>query len=152
MSESSEPVASHAAPALSPPEAEAIATLGYIYGYPLVLMDATRAASTAPANRFMHASEFPDDTFTDVVSPNVDTLYSAAWLDLNAEPIILAVPEMGRRYYTMPLLDAWTNVFAAPGTRTTGGSKARSRSSDRPGRATCRPASRRSRRPRTWSG
>jgi len=123
MSESSESVASHAPTALTPPEAEAIATLGYIYGYPLVLMDATRASSPAPANRFAHAAEFPDDTFTEVVSPNVDTLYSIAWLDLTKEPIVLALPDVGRRYYTMPLLDAWTNVIAAPGTRTTGNGK-----------------------------
>ncbi|HXU04401.1 MAG TPA: DUF1254 domain-containing protein [Polyangia bacterium] len=120
MSESSETVASPAPTALTPHEAEAIATLGYIYGYPLVLMDVTRAAWPTPANRFAHAAEFPDDKFTDVVSPNVDTLYSTAWLDLNKEPIVLALPDVGRRYYTMQLLDAWTNVVAAPGTRTTG--------------------------------
>jgi hypothetical protein len=120
MSEWSEPVASPVTPALTPNEAEAIATLGYIYGYPLVLMDATRASSPAPVNRFAHLAEFPDDKFTDVVAPNVDTLSSSAWLDLHAEPIVLSVPDVGRRYYTMQLLDAWTNVIAAPGTRTTG--------------------------------
>jgi hypothetical protein len=122
MSESHEPVALEQQP-LSAPEAEAIATLGYIYGYPLILMDVTRSLSTTPFNRFAHAAAFPDDKFTDVVSPNVDTLYSQAWLELSKEPIVLAVPEMGGRYYTMPLLDAWTNVFAAPGTRTTGNGK-----------------------------
>jgi hypothetical protein len=120
MSETSESVASPAPAALTAPEAEAIATLGYLYGYPLVLMDATRASSATPPNRFAHAGEFPDDRFTAVVTPNVDTLYSQAWLDLGAEPIVLSVPDVGRRYYTMPLLDAWTNVIAAPGTRTTG--------------------------------
>ena len=122
MSEPHESVASAAQP-LNTLEAEAIATLGYIYGYPLVLMDATRAVSAPPVNRFTHLSDFPDDTFTDVVSPNVDTLYSIAWLDLGKEPIVLAVPDLGRRYYTMQLLDAWTNVIAAPGTRTTGNGK-----------------------------
>jgi hypothetical protein len=107
-------------------EAEAIATLGYIYGYPLVLMDVTRAATASftPANQFDHKHAFPDDTFHDVVKPNVDTLYSIAWVDLSREPIVLAVPELGERYYTMQMLDAWTNVFAAPGTRTTGNGKA----------------------------
>src|SRR3954447_10680629 len=120
MSEWSESSASPATPALTPNEAEAIATLGYIYGYPLVLMDACRASSPTPVNRFAHLAELPDDTCTDVVTPNVDTLYSSAWLDLHAEPIVLSVPDVGRRYYTMQLLDAWTNVIAAPGTRTTG--------------------------------
>jgi len=122
MSETHESVAPAAQP-LNTLEAEAIATLGYIYGYPLVLMDATRAVSTPPVNRFKHVTEFPDDTFTDVVSPNVDTLYSIAWLDLGKEPIVLGVPDLGRRYYTMELLDAWTNVIASPGTRTTGNGK-----------------------------
>ena len=122
MSEPHESVAPAPQP-LNPLEAEAIATLGYIYGYPLVLMDATRAVSTPPVNRFKHVTEFPDDTFTDVVSPNVDTLYSIAWLDLGKEPIVLGVPDLGRRYYTMQLLDAWSNVIASPGTRTTGNGK-----------------------------
>jgi hypothetical protein len=124
MSEFHESVDSERQP-LSQGEAEAIATLGYIYGYPLVLMDLTRAVSSAisPPNQFQHLAAFPDDTFTEVVRPNVDTLYSIAWLDLRKEPIVLGVPDMGRRYYMMPMLDAWTNVIASPGTRTTGSGK-----------------------------
>src|SRR3954471_22227822 len=116
MSEWSESSASPATPALTPNEAEAIATLGYIYGYPVVLMDACRASSPTPVNRFAHLAELPDDA----VTPNVDTLSSSAWLDLRAEPIVLSVPDVGPRYYMIQLLDAWTNVIAAPGTRTTG--------------------------------
>jgi hypothetical protein len=123
MPETYESTASERQP-LAPREAEAIATLGYIYGYPLVMMDVTRAvSSTTPVNQFGHMLEFPDATFTDVVSPNVDTLYSIAWLDLGKEPIVLVVPDMGKRYYTMPILDGWTNVIASPGTRTTGNGK-----------------------------
>jgi len=104
-------------------EAEAIATLGYLYGYPLVLMDLTRAVMSTTANQFDHIETFPDPTMKDVVSPNVDTLYSSAWLDLRKEPIVLSVPDTGKRYYAMQILDAWTNVIASPGTRTTGNAK-----------------------------
>src|SRR5262245_21929707 len=113
-------------------EALAIAEDAYVFGYPLVLMDVTRSVMTAvpksegrkaPMNQFVHLAEFPDPTFTDVVSPNADTLYSTAWLDLTKEPMILSVPATGNRYYLMPMLDAWTNVFASPGTRTTGNGK-----------------------------
>lgn len=105
----------------------------YIYGYPLVLMDVTRAkltnvphpigAGLAPVNQFGNIRTFPDATFTDVVSPNADTLYSSAWLDLSQGPMVLSVPDTHGRYYLMPMLDAWTNVFASPGKRTTGTGK-----------------------------
>ncbi len=94
----------------------------FVYAYPLVLMDVTREVMTArvPANTFSHKRSFPDATFTDVVSPNADTLYSTAWLDLSCGPVILSLPDTHGRYYLMPLMDAWTNVFATPGKRTAG--------------------------------
>ena len=98
----------------------------YLYGYSLVLMDTTRQATTGtgegqtPANHFAHVRVLPDHRFRLVVRPNCDTLYSSAWIDLSTEPMILSVPDMGDRYYVMPFMDAWTNVFAYVGTRTTG--------------------------------
>ncbi len=100
-----------------------------VYGLPLVIMDITKAKTTnvekpealaAPVNQFVNLRSFPDASFKDVVRPNVDTLYSSAFLDLAAEPIVLSVPDTHGRYYLMPMLDAWTNVFASPGKRTTG--------------------------------
>lgn len=101
---------------------EQIATDAYIYAYPLVIMDVTREVSVAraPLNHFLHAQAFPDYSFRAVVRPNADTLYSAAWLDLTAEPVIMDVPDTKGRYYVMQIMDAWTNTFAAPGSRTTG--------------------------------
>lgn len=100
-----------------------------IYGLPLVMMDTTRKKTTnealarrgaSPANQFTHLRQFPTAAFKDIVRANVDTLYSSAFLDLSAEPIVLSVPDTGNRYYLVPIMDAWTNVIATPGTRTTG--------------------------------
>lgn len=103
----------------------------YVYGYPLVLMEATKQLSTnvtrpnpttiqAPVNQFAKAESIPGPESTTVVSPNVDTLYTSAWLDLKDEPVVLHLPDTHGRYYLMPILDAWTNVIASPGKRTTG--------------------------------
>ena len=101
----------------------------YVYGFPLVLMEVSKRVMThvpsptpskAPINQFAHMQAFPTPDFKDVVSPNADTLYSSAWLDLSREPIVLHVPDTQGRYYLMPMLDGWTNVFASPGKRTTG--------------------------------
>ena len=91
----------------------------YIYAYPLVLMKVTREAQDTH-NNFVHISVFPTDTFKDIVRPNVDTLYSFAWLDLSQGPLILSVPNTHGRYYLIELMDAWTNVFGSIGKRTTG--------------------------------
>ena len=94
-----------AAGTISPQEAGAIAVEAYIFGYPLVLMDVTCETMTAvsrpqgahaPVNQFAHVREFPDADFTDVVSPNADTLYSSAVFDLRDEPLVLSVPDIGR--------------------------------------------------------
>jgi len=95
----------------------------YIYAYPLVLMDITKNRHTlggALENHLLHLRTFPEHSSNSVVRPSNDLLYSNAWLDLSSEPIIMHLPDFGSRYYLMPLMDAWTNVFASPGTRTTG--------------------------------
>ena len=63
---------------------------------------------------------FPDATFTNVVRPNADTLYSAMFYDVSKEPLVISVPDSAGRYYLLEILDMWTEVFSTPGTRTTG--------------------------------
>ncbi|MFO0803823.1 MAG: DUF1254 domain-containing protein [Gemmataceae bacterium] len=101
----------------------------YIYGYPLVTMEVTRRVMTnsakpegthAPMGQFVRMRTYPDAKFRDVTAPNADTLYSTAWLDLANEPWVLSLPDMKDRYFLMPMLSGWTDVFAVPGKRTTG--------------------------------
>jgi hypothetical protein len=111
-------------------EAYDIGFEAYLYFYPLVIMDVTRRLATnveagkvlgrAPMNMFMHIPTFPPAEFRDVVRPNFDTLYSIAWLDLTKEPIVISAPDTEGRYYMLPMLDMWTDVFANPGARSTG--------------------------------
>jgi len=106
--------------------------LAYLYALPLVLMDITReemfkhpAAAAAEPNRFYTIPVLADHTFRTVIRPNVDTLYSAAWLDLAEEPVLLTIPPSDGRYHVEQFMDAWTNVFFAPGIRTLGNAPGR---------------------------
>src|SRR5215510_6409172 len=115
---------------ISEQEASAIAVDAYLYFYPLVTMDITRRQMTnlaagekpgfGPVNAFQNIPEYPPADLKVVVRPNFDTLYSSAWLDLTKEPVVVSVPDTGGRYYLLPMLDMWTDVFASPGWRTTG--------------------------------
>jgi hypothetical protein len=123
--------------AADPTEQEAyeIVKDAYVYAYPLLLSDITLRQQTnyaeptgklaqAPLNQFSHAPEFTPVDWKVVVRPNVDTLYSPATLDLGAEPIVLSVPATDR-YFVMPMMSLWTDMFAVVGTRTIGRNTAR---------------------------
>ena len=110
-------------------EAHAIGVTTYTYFYSLVTMDVTRKQLAnvakvdgfkAPMNTFANIPAYPTAEMKAVVRPNFDTLYSSSWLDLTKEPMIISVPDTHGRYYLLPMLDMWTDVFASPGWRTTG--------------------------------
>ena len=116
--------------AITEEEAHAIGVDAYLYFYSPVTMDLTRKQLTnqepspggigGPMNRFANVGAFPAADMRVVVRPNFDTLYSSGWLDLTKEPMVVSVPDTGGRYYLLPMLDMWTDVFASPGWRTTG--------------------------------
>ena len=118
------------AAAVTEEEAHAIGVDAYLYFYSPVTMDLTRKQLTnqeptpggigGPMNRFANVGAFPTADMRVVVRPNFDTLYSSGWLDLTKEPMVISAPDTGGRYYLLPMLDMWTDVFASPGWRTTG--------------------------------
>jgi uncharacterized protein (TIGR02246 family) len=110
-------------------EALQIATDAYVYGYSLVTMEMTRRIMTnvaapegkfAPMGQFANLRAYPTPNDKEVTAPNADTLYSLAWLDLAKEPYVVSIPDENNRYFLMPMLSGWTDVFAVPGKRTSG--------------------------------
>ena len=124
------PLASQAQSKVTAEEAHAIGVDAYLYLYPLLTMDITRKQFTniepgkefgkGPMNMFVSVPQYPPADFKGVVRSNFDTLYSIAWLDLTEEPLVIAAPDTAGRFYLLPMLDMWTDVFASPGWRTTG--------------------------------
>ena len=121
--------AARAADPISEQDAHSIGVTAYLYFYSLVTMDVTRKQLTnvakgegmhGPMNTFVSLPAFPPADMKVVVRPNFDTLYSSVWLDLTKEPMVVSVPDTHGRYYLLPMLDMWTDVFASPGWRTTG--------------------------------
>jgi len=115
---------------LTPAEARNLAKDAWLFGLPLVMFEkqidysthVTQAEETrAPINQFVHYRRFVDASNRSIVGFNVDNLYSLAWFDLKDEPLVLAVPTMGDRYWMMQIVDAWNGVPAAPGFRTHSG-------------------------------
>jgi hypothetical protein len=109
-------------------DAVEIANDAYIFGYSLVTTDVTRVqisnvpaleALKAPLNQFVNVKRYPPADYRGVSAPNADTLYSVAWLDL-AEPQVFSHPDMGKRFYLVPLTDLWMTDFVSRGTRTAG--------------------------------
>ena len=92
----------------------------YVYAFPLVLMDATETSATnteeavtgkAPVNQFIHSVAQANAQFRNVVTPNVDTIYSQVWYDLSEEPMVYELPETDR-FCKVQVLDGWTNTAA----------------------------------------
>jgi hypothetical protein len=102
----------------------------YIYGYAPIAIEATRSVATAvsdastegfaPVNQLARSTHLPTAADKLIVRPNADVLATQAWLDLSFEPMILHLPDSGGRYYLVPMLDAYSNVFKSLGSRTTG--------------------------------
>jgi hypothetical protein len=83
-------------------------------------VDADPGTTKRWVNGFIHARRLLGAGGSRVVTPNSDTLYTNAWLDLSRGPVVIRVPDTADRYYVLGFLDFWTNPFAHVGRRTTG--------------------------------
>jgi hypothetical protein len=124
-----------AAPSLSadltPQEAKKLAVDAYIYGYSLMTSDVTEKAFIntiapnprtfqAPLNQLVNIPKYPPADYKGVTAPNADTLYTAGFMDVTKEPVLLSYPDMHGRYFLFPIYSQLTNVIASPGKRTLG--------------------------------
>ncbi|WP_213980475.1 DUF1254 domain-containing protein [Sphingomonas sp. dw_22] len=110
-----------AAMAADLPPLAAAARDAWIFALPLIEMAQTRARMAAlPANRLFHKRVLATPKDVSVTTPNNDTLYSSAWLNLANGPVRLTIPPSGDRYLSVALMDMYTNNFAVLGTRTIG--------------------------------
>lgn len=122
--------AAGAEPNVTPAEARAIAKEAYTYGFPLVdnyrimfsyWVDKNSPEYKGPINTIQNTSRVYGPEDTAIQTPNSDTPYSFAWLDLRAEPMVLTLPAIEKgRYYSVQMIDAYTYNFDYLGTRTTG--------------------------------
>jgi len=118
-------------PWLRPVEAIRTAVDAYIFAYPLVTFDMVRkqqanvakpdAEHAPPMGQLIKMRTYPAIDNHCCAAPNADRLYTEVWLDVSNEPWAFSIPDMGDRYYIMPILDGWSEVFEVTGSGTTGG-------------------------------
>jgi hypothetical protein len=106
-----------------------IAVEGYVYLYPMVMMEVTRRQISTgdrrnpeqkTANLFLHNHEMANDKWRSVARTNIDTLFSNAWIDLAEGPATVTFPPADNRYHMFQMLDMWTDTYAVVGSRTIG--------------------------------
>jgi hypothetical protein len=111
-------------------ETQAIAEEGFIYGLPIVMnyavmyeyaVDKGGSQYKAPFNHIKNLPRVFTYKDTAIISPNSDTPYSFAWLDLRSEPVVISVPAVPKdRYYVVQLVDSHTYNYGYIGSRATG--------------------------------
>ena len=117
--------------AVTPEVARAIAKEAYIYGFPMVdnyriqhayFVDAKNPEYKGSWNQIINIPRVYTPEDKAIQTPNSDTPYSMVGMDLRAEPMVLTVPPIDKkRYFSIQLIDAYTQNFAYIGSRATGG-------------------------------
>lgn len=114
---------------LTSSEIAKIAKEAYVFSFPMLMgyrfAYATFLEPAAPSYRGqtneMHGEPVTlDYRFRDVITPNADTPYSMALLDLRAEPVAIEVPAVDDRYYVLQFEDLYGTNAHYVGSRATG--------------------------------
>jgi hypothetical protein len=102
----------------------------YIYAFPMIAgykamyqlaIDKSGSQFKAPFNTIANDATTASPSDTAIITPNADTPYSALWMDLRAEPVVLCVPEVAKpRWYSVQLVDLYTFNYGYVGTQATG--------------------------------
>lgn len=122
------PAAATAAAPAAAQTADADLGQAFIAFYPLYEMarlrhnavDNPANPARTPVNQFQHRRRLLDHQARVVTAPNNDTIYSSARLDLRQGPVVVAMPRVERRYYSLQFMNAYTDNIAVLGSRTPG--------------------------------
>lgn len=82
---------------------------------------AAEAAGTTIVNNLLPRTTLADAASREVTTPNNDTLYASAWLDLSGGPVVLTMPALPKRYHSAALMNLFTDNSSVLGTRVGGG-------------------------------
>ncbi len=95
----------------------------WLYTLPMNEIANVRARSLGfggKANTFIPQKSLAGPEARTVTTPNNDTIYASAFIDLTKGPAILTLPDLGSRYASFAIMDMWSDNIAVLGTRTTG--------------------------------
>lgn len=114
---------------LTTDEIAQIAEDAYIYCFPMLMgyqaaygrfLNPSLPSYQGDPNAIFGEARTEDHTSRGVITPNADTPYSSALLDLRAEPVVLEVPAISDRYYVMQFVDLYGTNPHFVGSRATG--------------------------------
>ena len=117
-------------PAFAQKDIKTVAREAYIYTYPMVkiyltiyqyALESGGSQYKGPLNTLVSIARVYTPEDTAIITPNSDTPYSFIVFDLRADPVVVTMPPIEKnRYYSLQLIDLYTNNVDYPGTRVDG--------------------------------
>ena len=114
---------------LTPDYVKNLATMAYVWGWPLVNMHnrllvfskvpesglGDGVLPVAPLNRLTMLTDYIKPEERAVATPNQDTVYGFGIFALDKEPVVFQIPEFGQRYWVYQLGDQRTDAITGLG-------------------------------------